>query len=87
MIYEYEKTTRKIVDFLELKEHCRPKSIFDPNLSINNTQLFDVYPNYKDDIAYIEKELPEYLYPFENYKDRKKTQGAMFFGKSPLNKK
>jgi hypothetical protein len=86
MIYEYEQTTKKITDFLELKEHSRPKSIFEPSLSINNTQLITVFPECVKDIIYIEKELPEYLYPFENYKGVKTRNGEMFWGKSPLNK-
>jgi hypothetical protein len=87
MIYEYDKTSQKIIEFLNLKEHSRSKSIFNPTLSMVNTQLFDIYPEYEKDIRCIEKELPEYLYSFENYKGIKTSQGVMFFGKSPLNRK
>jgi hypothetical protein len=87
MIYEYDKTVNKIMEFLNLKIHAYPKTIFEPSLSINNTQLSKIYPDCKEDIAYIEKELPEYLYPFENYRNIKTNQGKMFLGKSLLNKK
>ncbi|WP_010262456.1 sulfotransferase domain-containing protein [Treponema primitia] len=86
MIYEYDKSIQEIINFLDLKKHSRPKSIFDPLLSISNTQIFKVYSEYRNDIEYIEKELPDYLYPFENYKGVKIHQGKMFSGKSPLNK-
>ena len=40
---------------------------FRPNISINNTQLWLKYPQFKSDIDIIEVELKEYLYPFEKY--------------------
>ena len=38
-----------------------------PDVSINNTQLWNKYPEYDKDIKIIESELSEYLYPFEDY--------------------
>jgi len=78
MVYEYEQTTKKIIDFLELKSHDRPKSFFNPKESIGNTQLSQVYPCDKKDVLYIEKELPEYLYPFEKYECVKNELGIIF---------
>lgn len=40
---------------------------FRPEISINNTQLWRKYPQFIEDMKYIEKELNEYLYPFERY--------------------
>jgi len=65
MIYKYQETTCKIVDFLGLKNNNKPKSRFDPENYMQNTQLFRTHSKHKQDILYIEKELPEYLYPFE----------------------
>jgi hypothetical protein len=78
MIYEYERTVKKIIDFLDLKYHSMPQSVFKPHISINNTQLVNIYPDLVEDIIYIEKELPEYLYHFEKYKEVKPSKGKMF---------
>lgn len=85
LIYEYDKTTKIIRDFCGLGENPRPRSILVPEMSMANTQLIRRYPEYKKDIKYIERELKEYLFPFENYPPLK-SLGKMFFGKSPLNK-
>ena len=65
MIYKYKETTCKIINFLDLNNNNKPKSKFDPENYMSNTQLFRTHPKYKQDILYIEKELSEYLYPFE----------------------
>lgn len=67
MIYEYKDTTDRIKNFLGLGEPDRPMTLFIPNKSINNTQLFNKYKDCKDDISYIEKELSDYLYDFSKY--------------------
>lgn len=86
LIYRYDNSIEKIKKFLNVETHYRKREIFDPNLSINNTQVYKRYPKYKEDIDKIEKELPEYLYDFESF-DIKPKNGEMFYGKSPLNKK
>ena len=86
MVYNYENTTKLIRDFCNLSTNPRPKSIFNPQMSMANTQLFLRYPEYKCEIEYIEKELPEYLFHFEDF-PKPETDGKMFSGKSPLNKK
>ncbi len=86
MVYNYENTTAKIRDFCHLPQNPRPKSIFDPSLSMANTQLFLRYPEYSADIEYITRELPEYLFDFGNF-PKPSTSGRMFSGSSPLNKK
>lgn len=85
MVYEYEKTAFKIREFLDLPENPNPKTIFVPEMSIANTQVWKRFPQFKDDIAYIEKELKEYLFDFEKYGEIE-IKGEMFFGKSPLHK-
>lgn len=67
MIYNYEKTSEKIIKFLNLNEHSNPRKYFNPDKSIFNTQLYNKYLKYEDEIKYIEKELHEYLFPFEEY--------------------
>jgi hypothetical protein len=66
-IYEYEGTVQKLVEFLRLGEHKRKGEIFNPSHSINNTQLIRLHPEYENDIRYIERELKEFLYPYEKY--------------------
>lgn len=86
MVYNYENTTEKIRDFCHLPQNPSPKSIFDPNLSMANTQLYLRYPEYAADIEYIKKELPEYLFDFDKY-PKPSLSGKMFSGSSPLNRK
>lgn len=85
MVYDYDKATRKIRKFCNLPENPRPLSVFDPKMSINNTQLILKFPQYKKDVEYIERELPEYLFDFDKFPKPDNT-GKMFMGKSPLNK-
>ena len=85
LVYDYDKSTEQLRDFLHLGENPNPKSIFDPLLSINNTQVWKRFPQYQKDIEYIEKELEEFLFDFDKYGDITPT-GEMFFGKSPLHK-
>lgn len=84
MVYDYDNTTKKIRGFLGLGENTRPMSIFDPKLSINNTQLSLRFPQYADDIRYIEEKLTDYLYDFSRF-PKPDHSGQMFMGKSPLN--
>ena len=85
MVYEYKKTSAKVREFLHLPENPRPRTVFEPNLSIANTQVFKRFPQFAEDVRTIERELPEYLFDFSKYQtpDFKKK---MFYGKSPKNK-
>lgn len=82
MIYEYDKTTAKLREFLNLPENPHPKSVFDPSLSIANTQVFKRYPQFAEDVKKIEEALPEYLFDFSNYPEPDFSK-KMFYGKSP----
>ena len=86
MVYEYDATMEKLRSFLHLPENPNPKSVFDPALSIANTQVFRRYPQYADDIKKIEEKLPEYLFDFSKY-ESPDPNAKMFYGKSPLNKR
>lgn len=66
-IYEYDRTVEKVEKFLSLGKHIRKMKVFEPNKSINNTQLIRLHPEDKEEILKIEQELSEFLYPFENY--------------------
>ncbi len=69
LIYEYNKTVEMIENFIGLspESHISPKKFLNPDISINNTQLFRKYSSFQSETDYIEKHLPEYLYPYENY--------------------
>lgn len=87
MIYDYENSIRRIDEFLQVKNNNR-KSIFNPDLSVANTNLIRRFPQYQEDIRQIEKSLPEYLFPFEKFEGKfVNPSDKMFFGKSPLNRK
>jgi len=86
LVYDYDNSTKKVREFLHLPANPNPKSIFDPSLSIANTQVYKRFPEYAKDIEYIEKNLSEYLYDFSRH-GQIEIQGEMFFGKSPKNKK
>lgn len=82
LVYNYDEATKTIRDFLHLPSNPNPRSIFDPYMSIANTQVFKRYPQYMKDIEYIEKEIPEYLFDFDKYGDIE-IKGEMFVGRSP----
>lgn len=82
LVYNYQKTTECIRLFLDLPENPAPKSIFDPDLSIANTQVFKRFPQFQKEVEYIEKELPDYLFDFSKFPEPDFTK-QMFKGKSP----
>lgn len=85
MVYHYEEATKKIRSFLNLPENPNPKSIFNPQISMPNTQVWKRFPEFSEDIKYIEKQLKEYLFDYSGLPEPDPNQ-KMFFGKSPLNK-
>ena len=84
-VYHYDAATAKLRDFFHLPDNPNPKSIFDPAISMPNTQVWKRFPQYAKDIEYIEKELPEYLFDYTGCPEPD-PNGKMFYGKSPLNK-
>lgn len=85
LVYHYDITTKKLRDFLHLGENPKPKTIFDPSMSMANTQIWKRYPEFKEDIEYIERELKEYLFDFEGCPEPN-VNAKMFSGKSLNNK-
>lgn len=70
LIYKYDEMRTKLIKFvgMDIKNHIKPKTKFDPAVSMNNTNLKLKYPEYKKEMAYIENNLKEYLYDFPSYK-------------------
>lgn len=69
LIYRYDETVKKIEKFVGCTEHINTKKYFKPEVSMHNTQLFN-NPEYfasLDEVRYIEEQLPEYLYDFNNF--------------------
>ena len=67
LVYQYEDTKNQIASWLHLpiSEQTRKFSCFNPEISFKNTKVWTRCNNALDEIVVIEKELPEYLYPFE----------------------
>lgn len=66
LIYKYDTTTNRLRDWLGLSKtsHLKRKKIFNPNISINNTQVWRRFPQTKEEIEYIENKLENYIYDF-----------------------
>lgn len=64
IIYHYEETTGKIMNWLGLKdeEHFSPMSKLNPAISIKNTRYWERHPEYVDEARYIAERLPQYIY-------------------------
>jgi len=65
LIYNYDKTLKKLYKFFEIDEkyHTKKGKFFNPNISIKNTKLWEQYPTYRvDDVNKIKKELDEYCF-------------------------
>lgn len=77
LMYDYDSTVAKIENFLGLNNHVFKEYYFKPQISINNTQLKDLYPQYSKDILKIEIELADQLYHFDDQKF-KRTSTRIF---------
>ena len=66
LVYRYQETARALNDFLHLEEkyHSRAGELFNPEVSIHNTQAWKRYPQSMDEVSVIEARLAEYLYDF-----------------------
>lgn len=68
LVYNYEKTIKKIYNFLALseEEHINKKQYFNPDISIKNTQLWSKKESeiYLEEIKKIEDELNEFCYKY-----------------------
>lgn len=87
-VYEYDKTLKKVEKFLRLGKQIRGREFFIPEKSINNTQQMRRHPEDLEAVKYIEKELSEFLFPFQNYPDIKFTENTFYgAGRKMLYKK
>ena len=66
LVYNYEITSQNILRFLDIDEerHIDKLCGFNPNVSINNTQMFKRLQNVEKEVDVIEKELSGYLFHF-----------------------
>ena len=78
LIYRYEETVNKIEIFTGIRHHVRRKTLFNPSVSVNNTQLFSKYKKYDTDIRKIEEKLPLSLFHFENYSHIETVSNVIF---------
>lgn len=64
LIYRYEATKSVIFEFLglERRNHARPGTLFDPDVSVKNTRLWRQNSEYSKEADYIARKLPQYLY-------------------------
>lgn len=64
LIFNYDKTKNQVENWLNLStsDHKNVKKYFDPSFSIKNTRTWIKYKSEKENIAYIEKYLSDYLY-------------------------
>lgn len=67
LVYHYEREIERLIKFAGLGEHVRKKAFFNPDRSVNNTQIIRQYPQERENIAYIERELKDFLFPFDKY--------------------
>lgn len=63
LIYEYEKTLAKLVDFtgLDKNKHTEKFKYLDPSISKRNTNMIERFPELREDIDYIKQNLSMYL--------------------------
>ena len=84
MVYNYDEATYRLRKFLSLGDNPAPRSVFNPDKSMANTQVWKRYPQFAKDIEKIESELKEYLFDFSGYPEPDK-KAEMFFGKMHKN--
>ncbi len=67
LIYNYEDSVTKVYEILGVNhnDHIKKGQKFNPDRSIENTQLFLADPKFAEERKVIEEKLSEYLYPFQ----------------------
>lgn len=63
MVLDYDNMVQKVLDFvgIDKSHHIYPKTFFNPQKSINGVESWKRFPEFSEDIAIIEKELPEFI--------------------------
>ncbi len=76
LVYKYDETAQIIMDFCGLKkeDHLNPKSIFNPDKSVNNTQVFYKNKDYLDEANFISNNLKDFIYKFPYDKENDATK-------------
>ena len=71
MIYDYDNTAQRLMDFIGIdpKDHVRPFTAFNPDISIRNTRLYKRVKGHDDEIRLIESELKDFIVP-ESFYDK-----------------
>lgn len=78
-VYNHSKIRAEIESFLSLPhQDLSDKSLFNPQISINNTQLWKRFPNYEKDVERISKELNSYLFDFSACKQQPSFSSKVF---------
>lgn len=67
LVYHYDDEVNRIHKFIgsSLGKNVNKNKYFDPRISIENTHVYMNFPEDKEDIEYIESELNEWLYKFD----------------------
>jgi len=75
LVYQYDKTVKNIEDFLDLEinNHTKKYTFFEPERSIENTQVFRLSNEWIEEIAPINSLLSSYLYHFPYNRIPEKT--------------
>lgn len=75
LVYSYQRTIDAIESFLGFTkgEHISPKSKFQPEKSIENTQAFRIKGKWDSEVEIIENELSDYLYSFPYIREPEKN--------------
>lgn len=78
LVYKYDETTQKIMEFcgLSKEQHIKPKQIFNPSKSINNTQIFNLKNEFEEDANEIKNKLDFLIYDFPY--EKTKNDGEIF---------
>lgn len=68
LVLNYEETKESIEDFvgIDSSQHRAKFDFFNPAISVNNLQVFNRDDKYKEEVEFIESELSDYLYNFQN---------------------
>lgn len=67
LIYNFEETSKRILDFCKLDDMSNYTPVFNPRKSAVNTQTFKRFPDLSNPIRHIEDKLGDYLYDFDKY--------------------
>ncbi len=67
LIYRYDEKVKEIEQWLgfEPEDHIKSKTRLNPDISIKNTRLWEKIPGVSEEMSYIEKELAQYIYPYD----------------------